>query len=145
MEEVLPNIWIGAGSAVPRDFCQTQGIQLLYHCGGPRLSVGDTHRNTHRNTHHSLGTDDKSLLEATGHLATAYKTLAPTLIYCETGNQVAATFVAAFLIRYTGMDWKTAVRILQTKRATAFRPGIWRADFLEKLCASCHPQNVESL
>ena len=143
MEEVLPNIWIGAGNAVPRDFCRTHGIQLLYHCGGPRLSVGADLAN--HTTHHSLSNDDKSLLEATGHLATAYKTLAPTLLYCETGNQAAATLVAAFLIRYTGMDWKTAIRILQTKRATAFRPGIWRADFLEKLCTSCHPQSLESL
>lgn len=46
------------------------------------------------------------------------------LIYCENANQKSPTIIAAYLIKYGNMDYKTAIKAIRSKYKTAFYPTI---------------------
>ena len=144
-QEILPNIWLGdIASATSVSFCHRRHIRLCCNCCTDCNSC-PTHHSNISTFYLPQNLTAEGLLEATRRLAIAYKTLTPTLVYCETGNQASATLVAAFLIRYTGMEWESAVRILQTKKPEAFRPTIWGLDYIKQMEAACCRENVEEL
>ena len=141
-QEILPNIWLGdIASATSVSFCRKRQIRLCCNC----CNSSTTHHSNISTFHLPQDLTAEGLLETTRRLAISYKTLTPTLIYCETGNQASATLVAAFLIRYTGMEWESAIRILQTKRPEAFRPTIWGLDYIKQMEEACCRENVEEL
>ena len=46
------------------------------------------------------------------------------LVYCENGNQKAATVIAAYLIKYGKMSADESIKTIRTKNKTAFYPNI---------------------
>lgn len=137
--EILPNIWLGNTEIA------NSSAWLRLHSIGARFDCTDTDSGvTDKGDIHTIPCNeiDVALLSV---LANAYKTLTPSLVYCETGNGKSASLVAAFLIRYTGIEAETAIRVIQTKRPEAFRPSIWRLTFLRSVSASCDRQNIDLL
>ena len=129
--EILPNLWLtDKNVAINQKFLKSKKIQVVINCtkeqpfsqiGGMtqhRIPVSDT-----------LQYDDtvnlyQYLPKITSLMGQYYQRRVPMLVHCYAGRQRAATVMAAFLMRYLGMDWTNAVKIIQTKRASAFTPGI---------------------
>jgi len=137
--EIVPNIWLGN-----RDVANSSAWLRLHSIGALFDCTTTTHTSPTNKQIHTIECKeiDGALLSV---LANAYKTLTPALIYCETGNGKSASLVAAFLIRYTGIEAEAAIRVIQTKRPEAFRPSVWRIELLESIHASCDRQNITPL
>jgi len=134
--EIIPNIWLSESkTALNKSFLLEYGIKVVFNCTKDvpftnldikkyRLSVNDKLTELDQQEMFDL------LPEMTHLMMIAYKSLTPMLIYCHAGIQRSATLVAAFLIRTTGINYISAIKIIQTKRPMTFQPGI---NFLETL------------
>lgn len=128
--EILPNIWLTDGSyAKDPVFLKKNNIRVVINCTKNiqftnldiqkyRLSVND----------HLEKIDQDEMLEdldqITKIMLIAFKTLTPLHIYCQAGIQRSCSVIAAFLIRYTGVNPLTAIKIIQSKHEQAFRPSV---------------------
>ena len=136
--EILPNIWLSDyTTALDKSFLLEHGIKVVFNCtkNNPftsldikkyRLAVNDSLQAIDQQEMFDL------LPEMTKLMIMAYKTLTPMLVYCHVGIQRSATLIAAFLIRTTGINYLSAIKIIQTKRDIAFRPGINFCETLKK-------------
>ena len=134
--EILPNIWISDSSySTDKIFLNKHNIKVVFNCTKNlpftsldlkkyRMPVDDSLKPTDQTEMLSY------LPELTNIMYLAYKTLSPVLVYCKVGIQRSATLIAAFLIRYTGIDYLSAIKIIQSKHEFAFRPSI---NFLDTL------------
>ena len=141
--EILPNIWLGNMEVVNSSaWLRLHSIGALFDCthsvsttpATPPLNNQIPIINCHKIDGHLLSV-----------LANAYKTLTPSLVYCETGNGKSASLVAAFLIRYTSIEVDSAIRVIQTKRPEAFRPSVWGVELLQSIHEKCDRQNIINL
>ena len=129
-QEILPNIWISDCScSLDKTFLKLNNIKVVFNCSKDlpftsldikkyRLEVNDSLQEVDQ---HDMS---RYLPEMTEIMLNCFKTLTPILVYCKVGIQRSATLIAAFLIRYTGIRYENAIKIIQSKRIYAFRPTI---------------------
>lgn len=129
--EILPNLWLtDKNVALDANFIRQRRIQVVINCTKDQPYAKVTGLKCHRiPVNDSLQYHDtvnlyQYLPKITAIMGKYYSKQIPILVHCYAGRQRAATVVAAFIMRFIGMDWSNAVKMIQTKRPSAFRPGI---------------------
>ena len=136
--EILPNLWLTDASYANNVlFLKKNNIKVVFNC---TKNIQFTHLELQK---YRLAVNDNlqevdqvemlsGLPELTKIMQMAYKTLTPIHVYCLAGIQRSCTLIAAFLIRYTGVNHMVAIKIIQSKHDQAFRPSVNFFDSLEK-------------
>ena len=152
VSEILPNFWLSDKNiALSTNFIKNHRIQVVINCTKDlpfakvsgltchRIPVNDSLQ------YHDTVNLYQYLPKITALMGKYYSKRIPILVHCYAGRQRAATVVAAFLMRYMGINWKNAVKMIQTKRPSAFRPGINFAQALRSFNQQYGNGNVDKL
>jgi hypothetical protein len=136
--EIFPNVWISDSSySTDKIFLNKHNIKVVINCTKNLPFTSLDLKKYRMSVDDSLKPIDQTemlshLPELTNTMYLAYKTLTPMLVYCKVGIQRSATLIAAFLIRYTGIDYIAAIKIIQSKHELAFRPSVNFLNTLKK-------------
>jgi protein-tyrosine phosphatase len=136
--EMLPNLWItDVKMALNQRFLRDNQIEVAINCTKDRpfsskeglvchrLPINDTGQ------YHDTVNLYQYLPKITSVLGKYYYQRQPIIVYCEDGRQRAPTVIAAFIMRFLGMDWPNAVKMIQSKRGSSFNPEINFAEALK--------------
>lgn len=126
--EIISGLWIGDKKISQNfNFFKTKKIEFVVNCTKTspssipntlRIPVLDNLREEEVEKMY------KWLPKVTEYIHQQLKSLRNVLVHCHAGKQRSATVVAAYLIRYSGINVDSAIDIIRTKRKIAFSPGI---------------------
>ena len=146
--EIIPNIWIGdRNDAHNIRFIREFDIKLIVNC---TKNIAFHQKYTHQKIRVNIDDKDTSdsivenkklyhcLIDLTKTIHTYLQKNQAILVHCYAGAQRSAAVVAAYLIKYGKIDYRTAVKYIQSKRVKCFNPGINFGAALLRYEASCH-------
>ena len=126
--EIISGLWIGDKKISQNfNFFNSKKIECVINCSQKipnsipntvRLPVLDNLREE------EIDKMYRFLPKVTERIHQQLKSLKNVLVHCHAGKQRSATVVAAYLIKYTGINVDTAINIIRTKRSMAFSPGV---------------------
>ena len=146
--EIIPNLWIGdRNDAHNIRFIREFDIKLIINCTKniafhPKFTNQKVRVNVDdKDTSDSIVENKKMyhcLIDLTKTIHTYLQKNQAILVHCYAGAQRSAAVVAAYLIKYGKIDYRTAVKYIQSKRVKCFNPSINFGPALLRYEASCH-------
>ena len=146
--EIIPNLWIGdRNDAHNIRFIREFDIKLIINC---TKNISFHKKFTHQKVRVNVDDKDTSnaitenkkmyhcLIDLTKTIHTYLQKNQAILVHCYAGAQRSAAVVAAYLIKYGKIDYRTAVKYIQSKRVKCFNPSINFGPALLRYEASCH-------
>lgn len=128
--EILPNLWIGdKRSPAAAAFKKKYDIALVVNC----TRTIPFYRGSHKNIRIPVDDDltDSSRLQLFNYLSSIVEVIREyikkrrgVLVHCHAGCQRSATVVAAYIMYMTGFEPELTVKLIRSKRAICFTPGI---------------------
>ena len=146
--EIIPNLWIGDKTDAHNiNFIREFDIRLIINC---TKNIEFHPKYLHQKIRVNVDDKDSSnvilenkklyhcLIDLINTIHTYLQKNQAILVHCYAGAQRSATVVAAYLIKFGKIDYKTAVKYIQTKRIKCFNPGINFGPALLRYEATCN-------
>lgn len=145
--EIIPNLWIGDKTdAHNMRFISEFDIKLIVNC---TKNIAFNTKYMHQKIRINVDDKDSSdsiienkkmyhcLIDLINTIHIYLQRNQAILVHCYAGAQRSAAVVAAYLIKYGKIDYRTAVKYIQSKRVKCFNPSINFGPALLRYEASC--------